>query len=131
LRAQLRVDRRHAQAAADQRHMAHLVRVGGQAQRPSKVSEFVALAVVLEHVAGGPAQRLNDQGDRPALAIEVGNRQRNALAIVAQPQHHELAGLGGAGHIGGVHLPQESSVRKLLAANDADHATSCEPQPGS
>ena len=45
--------------------------------------------------------------DRAALTIEVGDGEWNALGSVLQPDHHELPGLGGLGHVGRIDLPQE------------------------
>jgi hypothetical protein len=107
---QLGKHRRHAQAATHQHHMAHPLDVLRQAQRADEVFEAVALAVVVAHLARGLAQRLHDDGDGAALAVEVGHRERYALARFVQTQHHEVPRLRRRRHIRRQHFPQECAV---------------------
>ena len=119
--AQLRKDRRHAQAAADQHHVADLLDVLRQPERPDEVGEFVALGEIVAHLAGGLAQRLHHDRDGAALAVEVGDGERNALAGLVQPQHDEMAGLRGLRDVRRIDFPQEGLLGELFASNDADH----------
>jgi hypothetical protein len=61
--AQLREDRRDAEAAADQHHVADLVDMLRQAERADEVGEGVALLVVVAHLQRRLAERLDHHGD--------------------------------------------------------------------
>ena len=54
----------------------------------------------------------------PALAVEVGQRQRDALAVLVGHHDDELAGLGGARHHRMLDFEQEGDVGKILAGDD-------------
>ena len=119
--AQLRKDRRHAQAAADQHHVADLRNVLRQPERAGEIGELVARGEMVAHLAGGLAQRLHHDRDGAALAVEVGDGQWNALARFIEPEHDEMAGLRGLRDIRRIDFPQEGLLGKLFVANDADH----------
>jgi len=124
--AQLREDRRHAQPAAHQHHVAVTPDVLRQAQRADEVEHFVALGELVAHGAGGLAQGLHHHRDGAAPAVEVGHRQRDAFALLVQAQHDEMPGLGGRRHVGRMQLPQEGLVVERLAADDGGHGA-CAP----
>ena len=116
--AQLRVDRRDAEAAADEDDVADLLDVLRQAERADEVGERVALLVVGHHLAGRLPERLDDHRDGALLAVEVGDGERDALAALVEAEHHEVAGLGRGGDVGGLDLPEEGRVGEGFAADD-------------
>ena len=119
---ELRVDRRHSETAAHHRHVTNLLNELGQAERTHEVVEAVPLPVVVAHLPGRLAQRLDDDGDDAALAVEVGDRQRDALTALVQPGHDEMPRLRGAGDVGRQDIPAKRRLREELAANDGVHA---------
>ncbi len=92
-----------------------------QAERPDEVVEGVPLGIVVAHLERRLAERLHDEGDRSALAIEVGDGERYALAALAQPKHDEMARLGRLRDVRRVDLPEKRVLRELLAAGDPIH----------
>ncbi len=54
----------------------------------------------------------------PRSAVEVGDRQRNALAVLGLHHDDELAGLRGLRHQRVAHLEQVGDGREILARND-------------
>ena len=126
-RAQLREDRRHAEAAADQHHVPGPAHMLGQAERADEVGEAVALLVVVAHLPRRLAERLDDHGDRALVAIEVGDGERDALAALVQAQHDEVPGLGGARDVGRAHLPEEGGLGECFAADDLVHVAPSSP----
>ena len=126
-RAQLRIHRRHTEAAADQHHVpgpAHMLR---QAERADEVDDAVAGLVVVTHFQRRLAERLDHQGDRALVAIVIGDGERNAFAALAQAQHDEMPGLGGARHVGRAHLPEKRGLRECFAADDLVHVAPSSP----
>ena len=119
--AKLRIDRRHAEAATDEDDMAELLDVLGQAERADEIAEGVTLLVVVAHFPGRLAQRLDHHGDRALVAIEIGDRERNALAALVEADHDEMTGLSRPGDVGAFHFPEEGGVGKLLAAENRVH----------
>ena len=119
--AQLREDGRDAEAAADEDDVARLLDVARQAEGSDEVEERVALGVVPEHLLRRLADGLDDHRDRSPVAVEVRHGQGDALAPLAQPDHHEVARLGRPRDVGGVDVPEEGRVRELLAADDSIH----------
>ena len=122
-RAKLRVNRGDAEAAADQHHMARLSDVLRQAERAGEIRKHVASAVFVAHLARRLAERLHDNRDRAALAVVVGDRQRNALAPLVKAQHDEVTGLRRLGHVWGVDLPQKGHIRKSFASHNRIHTS--------
>ena len=92
-----------------------------QAQRADEIGEAVAFLVMVAHLERGLAERLDHHGDGALVAVEIGHRQRNALAAFVQAQHDEMAGLRRVRHVGGLHLPQEGRVGERFAADDFVH----------
>ncbi len=119
--AELRVDRRDAEPAADEHHVPDLGNVLGQAEGAHEVREGVAGLVVGHHLAGRLAERLNHHRDGAAPAVEIGNRQRDALGPLVESEHDEVAGLCGARDVGRGDLPEEGHVGEDLVANDGVH----------
>ena len=61
----------------------------------------------LLHLPGRLADRLDHQGDGALVAIEVGDGERNALAVLVEHDDDELPRLGGLGHQGMAHFEQD------------------------
>ena len=116
--ARLRIDRRHTEAAADADHLLRLPDVARDAHRPDHRVQPGADAAGLLHLARGLADRLDDQRDRPAVAVEVGDRQRNALAMLVFHDDHELTGLGRLGQQRMADLQQVGDVGEIRARDD-------------
>ena len=119
--AQLREDRRHAQATTHQHHMAELVNVLRQAQRADEITKAVALLVLVAHLARGLAQGLNHDGDGATLAVKVGDGERNALSVVVQTQHHKMSGLRRRSHIWRKNFPQKGVLGEYFSTNYGVH----------
>jgi hypothetical protein len=67
--------------------------VAGHAHRPHQRVQPRADPAGLLHLARGLAHGLDDQGDGALVPIEVGDRQRDALAMLVLHHDHELAAL--------------------------------------
>ena len=119
--AQLRVDRRDAQAAADEDDMADLGDVLRQAERTDEVLERVALLIAVAHFARGLAERLHHDGDGATVAVVIGDGQRDALGAVVKANHDEMAGLGRSRDIRRLDVPKKRRVRKTLPVNNRIH----------
>src|ERR1035437_1550497 len=119
--AQLREDRLHAEAAADQHDMTDLSDVLWQTQGADKVVKAVALLVLVAHRACGLAQRLHAHGDGAAGAVKVGHGQGNAFAVFMQTQHHKMPRLCGSGDIRRQNFPQKGVLGEDFATNYGVH----------
>jgi hypothetical protein len=71
----------------------------------------------------GLADRLDHDGDGARLAIEIGNGERNAFAVLVDAGHDEVAGPGSACHVGCENVPKEGGWSELLPALDEKHNT--------
>ena len=87
---------------------------------PTRPYEPGADPAFLLHLARGLADRLDDQRDRAALAVEVGDGQRDALAVLVEHDDDELPGPGGARHHRMAHLEQVCDVGEVLPAHDLE-----------
>jgi hypothetical protein len=116
----LRKDRRDAEAAADADHLVRMADRGRHAHRPDQRVQPRAGAARLLHLARRLADRLDDQRDRAALAVVVGDRQRDPLAMLVQHDDDELPGPGGARHQRVAHLQQVGDVGEVLPAHDLE-----------
>ena len=121
--AQLREYRRNPQPAADQHHMPDFLDMLRQSERPDEILELVALIEVVAHFVRRLAERLDDHGDGAALAIIVGDGQRNALAALVETEHDEVARLRRLRDVGRVNLPEKCRVGKTFPANDRIHSS--------
>src|SRR6516225_5125988 len=93
MRARLRVDRSDAEPAADAHDLFGLADVARDAHRPDHRVKPRATAALLLHLARGLAHRLDDQRDRAALTVEIGDGERDALAVRVGHNDDELARL--------------------------------------
>ena len=119
--AELGKHRRNPEAAADEDDVPDDLHVAWHPERPDEVKKRVAFLVRGHHLARRLADRLDDDRHGAPVAVVVGHRQRDTLAPLAQAQHHEVPRLGGAGHVGRIHVPEERRFRKLVAADDLVH----------
>ena len=90
------IDRRDPEAAAHQHHVPGALDVLRLPERSDEVEEGVALRVLVAHLPRALSQRLDHHGDGAALRVHVGHGERDALGVLMQPKHHEVAGPGGA-----------------------------------
>ena len=104
--ARLRKNRRHAEAAADAEDLLRVPERARHAHRSDHAMKRGADAAGLLHFPGRLADGLNDQRDRAGVGIEVGDGERDALAVLVRHDHHELARPG---------RPREQRVRNLRA----------------
>ena len=116
--ARLRIDRRHAEPAADADDFLRAADVARLAHRADQAEQVRAGAAVALHLARGLADRLDHQRDRAALAVEVRDGERNALALRVRHHDDELARLGGAGELGVQNLEQIGRLREILSFHD-------------
>ena len=93
----LRPGDRAAGAAAHDDDLVHVVKLGGIAERAHDVRHIVALVHAGEQ-GGRAADALHDHGHVAGLAVEVGDRDRHALAELVHTEHEELARLRPARH---------------------------------
>jgi hypothetical protein len=119
--AELRVDRRDAEPAADQHDVADLVDVLRQAERPHEVVEGVAPPVAVAHLERRLAERLDHQCDGAALSVVVGDGERDAFTALVQAEHDEVPWPCRPGDVGRQHLPEEGGIGERLAADDPVH----------
>jgi hypothetical protein len=89
-----------AQAAAQDGHTAHVLHLGGQAQRAYKILKAVALVQLVQR-QGGAADLLIDYGNQAVR--RTGDGEGNPLSLLVHPQNDELARLGLGGYQGRVH----------------------------
>ncbi len=71
---------------------------------------------VLLHLPGRLAHRLDHQRDRAPVAVEVGDRERDALAVLVRHDDDELAGLRRLRHQRMADLQQVGDVEKSSRA---------------
>ncbi len=119
--AKLRKNGGHAEAAADQDDGAVVFAdVARQAEWADEVEQVVALGEA-HHLVGGFADRLDDDRDRAAGGIEIGDREGDALAVLVDAGHDEMAGARGACYIGRTYFPQKCCGAELLSADNRIH----------
>jgi hypothetical protein len=99
-------------------HLLRLADVARNAHRPDHRVQPRADAQVALHLARRLAHGLDDERDRAARRVEVGDRQRNSLAVLMLHHDHELAGLGGFREHRMVHLEQIGNVGKIFPIDD-------------
>ncbi len=121
--AQLREDRRDAEAAADEDDVPHLPDVALEAEGSDEVGEGVPLLEVPHHLLRRLAEGLDDDGDGAPLRVVVRDGERDPLAPLVQPHHHEMARPGRPRDVGRVDVPEESYVGELLALDDLVHGS--------
>ena len=121
--AQLRIDGRHAQAAAHQHHRPRqLANVAGQPQRSDEIENRVAFAQA-HHLEGRLAHRLDHHGHGALLRVEIRHGQRNSLATLIDASHDEMPGTCRPRHIRRFHVPKKGRGTKLFPASDEKHYT--------
>ncbi len=126
VRAQLRINRRYAQAAAHQHHRARqFADLAGQPERPDEIQNRVSLAQ-RHHLKGGLADRLDDHRDGAARGIEVRYRQWDTLTVLVDAGHDEVARPRRPRHVGGRYFPQKCRWAELFPMGDDKHYTSPE-----
>ena len=94
-----------AHAAPHHGHPLQALGLGGPAQGAHEILEGIPLLLVVELFGGGP-HHLVDDGDGAGLPVKIGDGQGDALPLPVHPEDDELAGLGLAGHGGGLDLHQ-------------------------
>src|SRR5690606_13203666 len=102
----------------DAQHLLRLADVARDAHGTHQRHEAVADVQVALHLAGGLADRLDDQRDGAALAVVVGYGERDALAVLARHDDHELAGARRLRGQRVTHREAEGAVRKALPRHD-------------
>ena len=100
-----RHDGSHRKAAGDADNGAILIDVGRQPEWTDEIRDGVACFQMC-HAVGGRADRHNDDGNRSLFAVPVGNSQRDAFALLVNPDNYELTGLGSFGNAGCFYLVQ-------------------------
>ena len=60
----------------------------------------------------------------PRVAVEIGDGERDAFAVLIDAGHDEVAGAGGARHVRRMHLPEEGCRTELFSVFDEKHNTS-------
>jgi hypothetical protein len=93
---------------------------GRHAHRPDERVQPRADAARRLHLLGGLADRLDDERDRAALAVVVGDRERDPFAVLVQHDDDELPRTRSARQQRMAHLEQVRRVREILAANDRE-----------
>jgi len=115
VRAQLRINRRYAQAAAHQHHRARqFADLAGQPERPDEIQNRVSLAQ-RHHLKGGLADRLDDHRDGAARGIEVRYRQWDTLTVLVDAGHDEVARPRRPRHVGGRYFPQKCRWGRIVS----------------
>src|SRR5436190_2120720 len=120
IRARLRKDGRDAEAAADADGLLRLAEVARDSHWTDDRVQPGAGAAALLHLARRLADRLDDEGDRAALAIEIGDRQRDALAARMLHHDHELARMRCPGHRRMGDLEQVRDFGEVFALQDLE-----------
>ena len=92
----------------------------GRPERADEIQEVVALGEA-HHLVGGLADRLDYHRDRAARGIEIGDGEGDALAVLVDAGHDEMAGTRGASHIGRAYFPKKRRGAELLSADDRVH----------
>ena len=87
------------------------------AERTGEVENLVADRQAIQ-VAGGLADFLGDEGNRPAFGIAVGNGQRDAFAVLAHAEDHELAGLTALGDMCDLDLEEHGLGGQFAGRDD-------------
>src|SRR3972149_161203 len=90
------------------------------AHRPGHAVQRGADAAVALHLPGGLADRLDDQRDGSLVAIEVSDRQRNALAARGRDHDDELAPPRGPRHARMMDLQRIGEIREILSRDNLE-----------
>ena len=113
-----RVHRSHPDAAAHADHVPPLGDMGRTAQRTEHGRQLAADRT-LRHQRSCQADPLEDQVDGPRRGIGVGDRQRDAFAVIGvHRDQHELAGPAFRCHRRGFDFHSEYIFRQLLTLQD-------------
>ena len=94
--------------------------MGGTAQGADEVANVVALVQIAQG-DGGEAHLLENDGNSAFLPVVAGDGQGNTLTHLIDAENDELAGLGLAGHEGGLDLQQTDAGVEILFAHDLVH----------
>ena len=81
-----------------------LLDVGRQAQRADEVQDGCPFGH-RHHLERGLADRLDHDRDRAAPAVEIRDRERNALSRFVDPHHDEVSRLARPRYLRGQYLP--------------------------
>ena len=112
--ARLRVDRGNPETAADADDFLRAAEMTGDAHRSDHGVQVAADLALLLHLPGGLADRLDDQGDGAAFAVEVGDGEGNSFSVRMRHHDDELAGLGGPRHHRMSKLEEVGDVGEIL-----------------
>ena len=88
------------------------------AHRADHRAQIRADLAVLLHLPRGLADRLDDQRDRALGAVEIGDGERNALAVLVRHDDDELSGLRRFRHQRMAEFQQIGDVGKVLTRDD-------------
>jgi hypothetical protein len=92
--------------------------------RANERSQARADPAIALHFPRRLADCLDHERDRALVAVEVGDRERDAFSLVVRHHDDELARARGFGQQWMVNLEQEGDVRELLPSHDFE-AGSC------
>ena len=99
-----------ADAAADDAHLLQAFHLRGLAERADDVGDDVALGDGVQHLRGA-AGGLHHDGDGALFAVIAGDGHGDALALLVQTEHDELARLRMAGDQGRFDLKEADGLR--------------------
>ena len=121
--AQLRVDGRDAQSAADQHNRpVELADVAGQPERSDEIEDRVAFAQ-RHHFQRGLADSLDYDRDGALTGVEIRHGERDPFPMLIDASHDKMAGARSPRDVGRVDVPEKGGWAELFSTSDEKHYT--------